>query len=718
MIRSSARRSLRRLTSVLAGTALVAAGLALTTAPAHAADTVVSGNVTDALGNPVAGFVSVYRQQPDNSYVFEDSVGANFGHFDLTLPDGTYKFEYGTYTNVREWYLDKTDMTTADPVVVAGGSPVALAAWTVEQPIITGAVVGPTGNPVRNAGVYAYDAATKAFESYAQTDDKGNFALRVGTDPVKVQFQGGAFATEWYSDKPSFATADSVTGTPTGAYIGVTTLVAGGVITGRVTNDAGVPLEMIRVQAEVGAVEVSDHTDKNGVYVIDNLDPGTYAVYFDDQLGEYIGEHHDNTTDIAKSTPVDVGVNQVVTVNAALTPRPAEPATSVEATGTVKDDLGAPVVGAIVQAVTTPGATGERQVVETTRSNRSGVYVLDELDKVAGENQFKLFGYADVQGDDNAFGLFGRWHGGQQSYDRAAVLTTTPPTPVGADIVLARAGGIAGSVTGVAGLPFGGYATAISSDGTFQDGTGTETDHTFEMRSLPAGTYKVGFGDGNGFHAFEWWKDSSFAKATTITVKPGQLTGGLDAVLSAALNAIERPEIGGYPWVGKPISVDRGQWNVETGTTFTYEWLVGSTVVGTGPTFTPSTSHIGDRLVVRVSTENGQLVGSATTLSTAKVGYQPKINVKVQGDEATIKVKASPVKVKKIKGTMVVKEIIKVKDDGTIKYKKIARTKINKGKGTVSLAKLKKGKHKLVFFFTGTGKVGSNDESVKVKIKR
>jgi hypothetical protein len=121
---------------------------------------------------------------------------------------------------------------------------------------------------------------------------------------------------------------------------------------------------------------------------------------------------------------------------------------------------------------------------------------------------------------------------------------------------------------------------------------------------------------------------------------------------------------------------------------------------------------------VRVSTENGQLVGSATTLSTAKVGYQPKINVKVQGDEATIKVKASPVKVKKIKGTMVVKEIIKVKDDGTIKYKKIAKTKIKKGKGTVSLAKLKKGKHKLVFFFTGTGKVGSNDESVKVKIKR
>ena len=41
-----------------------------------------------------------------------------------------------------------------------------------------------------------------------------------------------------------------------------------------------------------------------------------------------------------------------------------------------------------------------------------------------------------------------------------------------------------------------------------------------------------------------------------------------------------------------------------------------------------------------------------------------------------------------------------------------------KGKGSVSLGKLKKGKHKLVFFFTGKGKVGSNDVTKKVKTKR
>ena len=55
------------------------------------------------------------------------------------------------------------------------------------------------------------------------------------------------------------------------------------------------------------------------------------------------------------------------------------------------------------------------------------------------------------------------------------------------------------------------------------------------------------------------------------------------------------------------------------------------------------------------------------------------------------------------------------KDDGTIKYKKVAKAKIKKGKGTASLSKLKKGKHKLVFVFTGKGKVGSGEVTKKVK---
>ena len=119
-----------------------------------------------------------------------------------------------------------------------------------------------------------------------------------------------------------------------------------------------------------------------------------------------------------------------------------------------------------------------------------------------------------------------------------------------------------------------------------------------------------------------------------------------------------------------------------------------------------------------MTAENGRLVGAATSAPSAKVGYQPKVKVKVKGAKAAFKVKANPVKAKKVKGSVVVKEIVKVKDDGTIKYKKVAKAKIKKGKGAVSLSKLKKGKHKLVFFFTGKGQVGSTDVTKKVKVKR
>jgi hypothetical protein len=281
-----------------------------------------------------------------------------------------------------------------------------------------------------------------------------------------------------------------------------------------------------------------------------------------------------------------------------------------------------------------------------------------------------------------------------------------------------RAGGVEGAVTGATGLPLEGSVQLLSVDGTNGGSSSTKADNTFEMRYIFPGTYKVRFSDSTGNHVPEWWKDATFEKATEITVKPGQMVSGLNAVLGASLLATERPETNGYPWVGKSISVDEGTWNLETGTRYSYEWVIGSSVVGTGASYTPTKAQIGDKLTVRVLAENGRLTGTATSAKTAKIGYKPKLKVKVKGGVAALKVKAPPVKAKKVKGKVVVKEIVKVKDNGEIKYKKVGKAKIAKGKGNVSLAKLKKGKHKLVFFFKGKGKVGSTEVSKKVKTKR
>ena len=280
-----------------------------------------------------------------------------------------------------------------------------------------------------------------------------------------------------------------------------------------------------------------------------------------------------------------------------------------------------------------------------------------------------------------------------------------------------RAGGIQGSITGATGVSLAGGVELVASDGEAGYAAGAEADNTFTSRSLFPGTYKVRFVDYSGSHVPEWWKDSTFEKATEITVKPGQLVGGLNAVLGARSRPPSGPSVKGYPWVGKSVSVDKGEWNLETGTTSPTSGWSASTVVGTGAIYTPT----------KARSVTGSPSGCRGERPPARHGHhgrddQGRLQAEDQGQghgrQGLDHGQGQAVKAKKVKGKVVVKEIVKVKDNGTIKYKKIGKTKIKKGKGTVSLAKLKKGKHKLVFFFTGKGKVGSTEVKKKVKAKR
>lgn len=709
-------------------------GGSLATMGAANAAVTISGSTIDAAGNYVDGYIQVYKiydkDQDGTVEPFEydslPSASTQGGAFDLALEDGTYKLRfYPRFDNSElkpEYFRDKADLATADVIQVAGAAQV-IPAWTIDAvPTVTGKVATIDGRPVRDASVRAYAADDSSLLADTTTDSSGAFTIGA-TEAVKLRFSGydpvteKSLATEYYSDKADLATADAVA---PGTGVGTITLAPGGSISGRVTSDAGAPLQ--RVKACVG-YNTCDYTDANGAYTIEGATTGAHEVSFVDPIDEYLGEYYNNVAldqygdPVSAPTVVTVGPGQAVTgIDAALTPKSKPALTGVDVSGTVRDQLGGVGVGYAVLAYNTPANPLDKEIVASTVSNRSGGYAFTTLDRIGGETEFKIEVVGDSAREDGDFARRDIWTGQKYGYDTAAAVTAAPQV---IDFVQPVAGGVAGAITSEAGgVPEFPQVAFYDADMAVA-GRADEhnADGSYETRNLWPGEYTVQFGGSR--HISEWWDDSVFAEAKTITVKPGQMLTGISAALANAVKAVERPEIKGDAWVGKTLTLDKGLWTKMADNQFTYEWLVKGAVVATGPTLKLTKKDLGDKITGRVTNDVGFTQGQAITRETFKVGYKPKLKANVTARSASITLKAKPLKAKSVKAAVAVFEIVGVTKNGEDKLKKLGKGKVTKGTGTVRFDKpLSRGKHKLVFSIKGKGKVGSGDLIQKVKIKR
>lgn len=722
---------------LVAGGAAAATALAGFTiglaAPAHAAVT-ISGSTIDAAGNYAEGRISVYKFSDEDGdgtvesfeWDYAPGVSTEGGAFDLNLEDGLYKLSFQPdfeRSDLRgEYYRDKADLATGDFITVAGAAQT-LPAWTIDAlPTVTGTVATTDGRPVREASVQAYAADDNTLVAATTTSSAGAFTIGA-TEAVKLRFSGydpvtrKSLATEYYSDKASLATADAVV---PGASVGTVTLAPGGSISGRVTSDAGAPLQ--RVEACVG-YNYCDYTDANGVYTIEGATTGAHEVSFIDPIDEYLGEFYNNVAldqygdPVSDPTVVTVGPGQAVAgIDAALTPKSKPALTGVDVSGTVRDQLGGVGVGYAVLAYTTPANPLDRELVASTISNRTGGYAFTTLDRIGGETEFKIKVVGEDAREDGDFARRDIWTGQKYGYDTAAAVTAAPQV---IDFVQPVAGGVAGAITSEAGgVPEQPQVAFYDADMAFSGGADEHNlDGSYQTRNLWPGEYTVQFG---GYrHVSEWWDDAVAAEATTITVRPGQMVSGISAALAKDVRAVERPEIKGDAWVGKTLTLDKGLWTKMADNQFTYEWLVEGAVVATGPTLELTKKNLGDKITGRVTNDVGFTQGQAITKETYKVGYKPKVKAKVSQKAASITLKVKPLKAKKVKATITVFEIVGVKKNGDDKRKVLGKGKITQGKGVVRFKKaLGKGKHKLVFAVKGKGKVGSGDIVKKIKLKR
>lgn len=304
----------------------------------------ISGQITAADTTLPLDDVSVYAYDSDGSYV--DSASANAsGVYTITkLVSGDYRlsFEPSGIPYLQEYYDNKSDMDTADPIHVNISQTVTdKDAVLARGGQISGQVTADdTGLPLEYVSIAIYDSDGRTVD-YAYPESDGSYitaglvsgSYRLRFDPY---YLSEAYMREYYNDKTTFGTADPITLTAPALVSGIDAALAlGGQITGVVTAEStGLPLEDVYVVAyqASGGSAASDYTEVNGEYALMGLPTdgfriyfrATVPIYFDCSTDSYsVWEYYDDTTDFGTADIVNVTApNTVSNINAAL-PVPA-----------------------------------------------------------------------------------------------------------------------------------------------------------------------------------------------------------------------------------------------------------------------------------------------------------------------------------------------------------------------------------------------------------
>src|SRR5215471_11059570 len=151
--------------------------------------------------------------------------------------------------------------------------------------VITGRVIGPDGQLVADAIVFAYRIGERLGRGHSATvDDDGNFKM-IGLSPTAYVFSARAPGYV-FADLPIEDNVHRI-----GENVTIR-MVKGGVITGRVTDETGEPLVGVAVRphrlrdpqgnpaiSSVESLDLGDGiTDDRGIYRVFGLRPGVYIV--------------------------------------------------------------------------------------------------------------------------------------------------------------------------------------------------------------------------------------------------------------------------------------------------------------------------------------------------------------------------------------------------------------------------------------------------------
>jgi hypothetical protein len=435
-------------------------------------------------------------------------------------------------------------------------------------------------------------------------------------------------------------------------------------------------------------------------------------------------------------------------------------------TGTVVNGANAGIAGVNVWAITTPSDGSAPEYVDHDTTDATGAYSLTDLDPasldswsdnpvVTGETEFRLyFGWQpSTPAELHSTGYGDRGLGGSLS-PRSAGAVSVPAggTAVAPTQALPAAGGVLLKVVGPTGAPvtFGSGAAFVPDSPdpftAFVDRAGTGTDDAFYpdggdpdsepdapldglvyMTGVEPGRYAVE-ASGQDYHpATDSYTrylsrfhggNGTYGDAKPVTVAAGSFTE-ITVELTDQMTPLEEPRIIGNSSFGSKLKVDAGTWLGggigvgvpvrEADTDYSYQWLRGSQVVGTGPTYKLTKKDKGKKIRAVVTAYRGDWVGTVTTDPTSKVGEKSKVvATRIAGGKVAVTVTVAKKKLAAQLGTPKGKVVLVTKD-GELASKKV---KLKNGKAVLAPKKEFAGE-KLIALYLGGGKLGSDTAGVK-----
>jgi hypothetical protein len=442
---------------------------------------------------------------------------------------------------------------------------------------------------------------------------------------------------------------------------------------------------------------------------------------------------------------------------------PADP----DLTGAVVNAANAGLAGISVVAYTTP-ATGAPQYVTSATTDATGHYTFTGLDPaslaanpdpaIASETEFKLYfyWYPPTAADFHTTGYLNRGLGGTKTIRAAgsvvvpAGATATAPTQA-----LPTAGGVLLKVLGATGAPvteFGAgtlyepdaydplnavarYGSTSSDDDFYPDGPDVDTEPDAPDDGLvyiwgvePGLSYAVqatgaddvaGSTSDRSYISRFFGGDGTYTKATPVKVSVGAFTP-VTVQLTDALTPLEEPRIIGNSSFGSKLTVEPGTWlgpptggsmiaKQQPDVDYTYQWLRGSTVVGTGPTYKVTKKDKKAKIRVAVTAYRAEFVGTAVSDPTSKVGEKSKVSVRKAGaGKYAVTVKVAKKKLAQKLGVPTGKVVL-ITEDGSLASKKV---RLQGGQATLVL-KAKYAGEKLWALYLGNSRLGSDTAAVK-----